>query len=81
MEVKLVQVPDRLFQTYEFTCDNCGYDFERTIMFKHLNLVTCEKCNTLARRRFSSDVGVSWDWVIDGLTHDKARRTHDPYEL
>ena len=65
---------------YEYKCDKCDVEFEKRISVKDRNSVPCPQCNQLARKKFSV-FNVTWEWVMDGLTHDRARRTHDPYEL
>jgi len=65
---------------YEYSCDNCGNQFEKRVPTEDRNSVTCPECGKLARKKFSL-VNATFTWVQDGLTHDEIRRYHDPYKL
>jgi putative FmdB family regulatory protein len=62
---------------YEYKC-KCGEAFEKRQPLADRATATCPNCGISANKIFSL-FGVTWTWIIDGITHDNPRRTHDPY--
>ena len=64
---------------YQYKCDNCETEFEAWNSLENRSCAKCSNCGAIARKVFSIP-NITWkDWVLDGLTHDTPRRSHDPY--
>jgi putative FmdB family regulatory protein len=63
---------------YEYVCDKCRTKFDERKPMEERATATCPKCGNVAKKVFSI-FNVTWQWVLDGLTHDRPRRSHDPY--